>query len=356
MEGARNRAGTSGLSVANGSAAHVPATTLDDDAWDDFLSFIEERRAHHPAPNREHYSSGITNNLAGASMKSILHRLLLTVAALAAAAWMTGNVTAAVAAQRVTAPAAAESKSPPVALITGSDRGIGFALVQELASRGWRVIATCRDPGHGEALKTFAATNARVTIEPLDVADNAAIEALAARYRDQPIDALINNAGIGGGLGNAGLGSLSPEEFAQVLRVNTYAPLKISAAFLEQVAASRQKKIVALTSGLGSVFQAPQFKGTTDYSISKAGLNMAMRILQSEVRARGVLVGLVTPGPVDTDMQRAFRATAAQAGNPISAPTLTAAESARSLADYIETLGPEKAGRFYSYNGQEIPW
>lgn len=289
-------------------------------------------------------------------MKSILHRRSLAVLALAAATWLAGSMTAADAAQKAAAPSAAESKSPPVALITGSDRGIGFALVQELASRDWRVIATCRDPGHAEALKTFAAANARVTIEPLDVADNAAIEALSARYRAQPIDALINNAGIAGSLGNVSPGSSSPEEFAQVLRVNTYAPLKISAAFLEQVAASKQKKIVAITSGLGSLFQAPQFKGTTDYSISKAGLNMAMRLLQSQVRERGVLVGLVTPGPVDTDMQRAYRAAAAQAGHPISAATLSPAESARTLADYIETLGPEKAGRFYSYNGQEIPW
>jgi short-subunit dehydrogenase len=83
---------------------------------------------------------------------------------------------------------------------------------------------------------------------------------------------------------------------------------------------------------------------------------MAMRILQSEVHERGVLVGLVTPGPVDTDMQRAYRAAAAHSGKPLTTPTLTPAESARSLVDYIETLGPEKSGRFYSYTGQEVPW
>lgn len=122
------------------------------------------------------------------------------------------------------------------------------------------------------------------------------------------------------------------------------------------MAASKQKKIIAITSRLGSIFQASQFKGTTYYSISKAGLNMAMRILQSETHDRGVLIGLVTPGPVDTDMQRAYRAAAAQSGKPLTAPTITPAESARSLADYIETLGDEKSGRFYTYNGLEVPW
>jgi NAD(P)-dependent dehydrogenase (short-subunit alcohol dehydrogenase family) len=248
------------------------------------------------------------------------------------------------------------STSPPLALITGSDRGIGFALVQELETRGWRVVATCRDPGHADALHTFAAAHPRVTIEPLDVADNAAIEALSARYRGQPIDLLVNNAAIAPSLGSSGFGSLSPDEFAQVMRVNTYAPLKISLAFLDQVAASRQKKIVSISSGMGSLLQAPQYSGTAYYSISKAGLNMAMRILETEVRGRGVLVGLVVPGPVDTDMSRAYRAAAAQSGKPIATPVLSPAESARTLADYIETLGPEKSGRYYSYNGQEMPW
>jgi NAD(P)-dependent dehydrogenase (short-subunit alcohol dehydrogenase family) len=250
----------------------------------------------------------------------------------------------------------ASSKSAPVALITGSDRGIGFALVQELETRGWRVVATCRDPEHADALKMFAAAHPRVAIEPLDVTDNAAIEALSARYRAQPIDVLINNAGIAPNLGTPGFGSLSPEDFAQAMRVNTYAPLKISVAFLDQVAASRQKKIVSISSGMGSLLQAPQFKGTTYYSISKAGLNMAMRLLEAEAHGRGVLVGLVVPGPVDTDMSRAYRAAAAQSGNPITTPRLSPAESARTLADYIEALGPERSGRFYNYNGQELPW
>jgi short-subunit dehydrogenase len=83
---------------------------------------------------------------------------------------------------------------------------------------------------------------------------------------------------------------------------------------------------------------------------------MAMRLLQNEVRDRSIIVGIVSPGPVDTDMQRAYRDAAAQVGTPITTPQLTPVDSARSLVTYIETLGPEKAGRFYSYSGQEIPW
>lgn len=295
-------------------------------------------------------------------MKPLVHRASPAALLAVAGCWVCGAGAAGAVALH-TGSSGVDPKAPPVALVTGSDRGIGFALVQELATRGWRVVATCRNPGGAEALKSLAAAHPGVTIEALDVTDNTAIEALAAKYRSQPIDALINNAGIADNLvgmgkhpGGAGLGSLSPEEFAQVLRVNTYAPLKISAAFLEQVAASRQKKIVAITSGLGSLFYAAHLEGVTYYSISKAGLNMAMRILQGEVHERGVVVGLVAPGAVDTDMQRAYRAAAAQSGKPVTTPTLTPAESARSLVDYIETLGPEKSGRFYTSSGYEVPW
>jgi NAD(P)-dependent dehydrogenase (short-subunit alcohol dehydrogenase family) len=250
-----------------------------------------------------------------------------------------------------TAPAA----GPPVALITGSDRGIGLALTEELAARGWRVVATCRDPAHAQALQEFASHQPLVTIEPLDVTDTAAIEALAAKYHGKPIDALINNAGVGI-VGFPHAGELDPGEFQRVMLVNTYAPLRVAGAFLEQVAASRQRKIIAITSGLGSLWQAPQSRLSYFYNISKAGLNMAMRLLQNEVRDRGILVGIVSPGPVNTDMQRRYRDAAVQAGTPITVTALSPEESARALVTYIETLGPEKAGRFYSYNGQEIPW
>jgi NAD(P)-dependent dehydrogenase (short-subunit alcohol dehydrogenase family) len=246
---------------------------------------------------------------------------------------------------------------PPVALITGSDRGIGFALTQELSARGWKVIATCRDPAHAQPLREYAAAHPLVVLEALDVADNAAIDALASRYRGQPIDALVNNAGITGDFAAQRLNALDADAFQQVLRVNVYAPLRMARTFLEQVSASRQKKIIAISSGSGSLFQAPQLPDSYYYNISKAALNMGMRLLQNDVRGRGVLVGIVSPGPVDTDMQKAYRANAVQAGKPISMPAVAPADSARALANYIEGLGTDKAGRFWSaYTGQELPW
>ena len=255
-------------------------------------------------------------------------------------------------------PARIDSKNAaPVVLITGSDRGIGFALTQEFAARGWKVVATCRDPSHASELQAFAVINHAVTVETLDVSDDAAIDMLATKYRGRAIDVLVNNAGVFGGLSGQQLGTLDAIGFEQAMRVNSYAPLRISQAFLDNLAAGRQKKIIAITSGLGSLWQAQQAHGNYYYAMSKSALNMAMRILQNDVRSRGIIVGIVTPGPVETDMQREYRAAAAQANTPITTTTaLAPAESARALVTYIETLSVEKAGRFYSYNGQEVPW
>ncbi len=254
-------------------------------------------------------------------------------------------------------PTLAHAAETPVALITGSDRGIGFALTQELVARGWQVIATCRDPARAQALHDYASAHPLVVVETLDVTDNAAIDALTGKYRGRAIDALINNAGITGDFAVQRLNALEPDPFQQILRINAYAPLRLASAFLEQVSASRQKKIIAISSGAGSLFSAPQAPDSYYYGMSKAALNMGMRLLQNDVRGRGVLVGIVSPGPVDTDMQKAYRANAAQLGKPVTLPAITPADSARGLANYIEGLGADKAGRFWSaYTGQEVPW
>src|SRR5262245_5106715 len=91
--------------------------------------------------------------------------------------------------------AAGSPANPGTALVTGSDRGIGFALVQEFESRGWQVIATARDPAKSTDLNAFAKEHPRVTVEKLDVTDTVGIDALAVKLKSHPIDALVNNAG-----------------------------------------------------------------------------------------------------------------------------------------------------------------
>jgi NAD(P)-dependent dehydrogenase (short-subunit alcohol dehydrogenase family) len=262
-------------------------------------------------------------------------------------------------------PLSAGAATESVALVTGSNRGIGLALVQELAVNGWKVIATCRDPSDADELRKVSSQYPKVIIERLDVADNAGIDALATKYRGQPIDLLINNAGIVGTYELETLRNFDAKTFEQVLRINAYAPMRISSAFLSNVEASRQKKIVAITSMLGSIglaqqsgeqarkSNAPPPARPTDtyfYRMSKAALNMGMRVMQNELRTKGISVGILSPGIVATD------ARSGRDSGPPPPNLLTPAQSAKALMKLIGELNPQNAGRYLEYTNEELPW
>ena len=263
------------------------------------------------------------------------------------------------AADRPTMPELAPN--PGTALLTGSDRGIGLALTREFASRGWRVIATCRDPTKATELTNFAHDNPADRGAKPDVSDDAAIDALVTKLKGQPIDALVNNAGVTGSVEGQTLAKLDPEAFGRVLRVNSYAPLRVSAAFLELVAASKQRKIIGMSSGYGSLSSIEEttargYPNAYFYAMSKAALNMGLREFAFEVAPRQVITVLLSPGAVDTDMQRDLREQMAKIGKPITSPMLTPAESAHSLVLTIEQLKPEQNGKFLARDGTVIPW
>jgi NAD(P)-dependent dehydrogenase (short-subunit alcohol dehydrogenase family) len=259
---------------------------------------------------------------------------------------------------------AAETTSAPnpgTALITGSDRGIGLALTREFISRGWQVIATCRDPSRATELITLAKDHPGVSIERLDVTDHAAIDALVAKLKGRPIDALVNNAGVSGSFDGLSPAGLEPDEFARVLRVNSYAPLRLSSAFLDLVTASKQRKIIGISSGYGSIASVPDvissgYPAAYAYAMSKAALNMGLRMFALETANRQVTTVLLSPGAVDTDMQRSLREHMTRIGKPIATPALTPEASAHAMVVTIEGLRPEQNGKFLSREGSEIPW
>ncbi len=247
--------------------------------------------------------------------------------------------------------AGAATAGPPVALVTGANRGIGLALVAVLADKGWQVLATCRDPEHADELKALAARHSGVTIDRLDVTDIAALDALASRYRGRPIDVLINNAGILGDPDGQQLGRFDQKTFEDVMRVNAYAPLRVAQAFLDSVAASRQKKIVTLTSRAGSIAVVDEANDNYFYRMSKSASNMSMRLLQNDVRSRGILVALISPGPVDTQMNREWRR-----GTPPPPSLQSPQQSATAVVKLIEQLSPEQARHAINYDGEPLPW
>jgi NAD(P)-dependent dehydrogenase (short-subunit alcohol dehydrogenase family) len=218
-------------------------------------------------------------------------------------------------------------------LITGSNRGIGLALANAYAVAGWHVIASCRDPEHASELKALAAKRPNVAIETLDVVSKPSLDALAAKYRGQPIDVLINNAGIAGAYEGQLPGHFDEAVFQEVMRVNALAPLWVSSTFLENVKARHQRKIIAISSARGSVAKPFLDHRSYFYDMSKGALNLAMRKFQSDVVDTGILIGVFTPGPVDTDLNRDARS-----GLPAGLALVTPAESAAALLALIDHL------------------
>ncbi len=234
----------------------------------------------------------------------------------------------------------------PTVLITGSNRGLGLEFARQYAARGWKVIATCRKPGKADQLKVLAKEYPQtLVIERLDVADFDQVDALAKKYAERPIDVLLNNAGITGGMENQIFGQMDFDVFQMVLRVNTIAPLKISEAFYKNVKASRDKKIIAVSSSQGSIGFIKQPR-LYFYRASKAALNMEMKNLALQLKRRGIAVGLVNPGPTDTDMM---------AGLPkkmLRSPVQAVSDMMRN----IDGLSVETTGSFMQYDGTILPW
>jgi NAD(P)-dependent dehydrogenase (short-subunit alcohol dehydrogenase family) len=115
----------------------------------------------------------------------------------------------------------------PTALITGCNRGIGLEFVRQYAADGWSVRATCRNP---RGAKELAAIAGDVKVHGLDVADDYQVAALAKSLADEPIDLLINNAGVGGPEDE--FGKTPANDWLEVLRVNTIAPLHVAEQFI----------------------------------------------------------------------------------------------------------------------------
>lgn len=235
------------------------------------------------------------------------------------------------------------SRSPTV-LVTGSNRGIGLAFARHYAAASWTVIATCRHPEAADGLNALAAEYPKVLIEKLDVLDHGMIDGLADKYRDTPIDVLLNNAGISGGYENQIFGDINFETFDKVMATNVVGPLKMAEAFIGHVAASDQKKIISISSMPSSIALAAPGRLYFDHS-SKTALNMVMRSLSRDVADRGIIIGLVAPGLVDTDLTRG-----------LDFPKISPQESVSSLVKIIDEFTLEMSGTLIQHNGETLPW
>lgn len=226
----------------------------------------------------------------------------------------------------------------PTVLITGANRGLGLEYARQYANVGWRVIATCRNPENAMELTSL---EGEVEIHALDIGDPGQILSLAKNLRQDAIDLLLNNAGIFDRHPSK-LVDIEYKAWEKFMHINVMSPLMVCASFCDHVAASNMKKIAIMSSKMGSIDDNSS-GGSYVYRSTKAALNAVMKSLSVDLYPRGISVAILHPGWVRTDM-----------GGPNG--LIDAPESVHGLRHVIAGLNLKNSGRFYNYDGSEIPW
>ncbi len=226
----------------------------------------------------------------------------------------------------------------PSILITGANRGIGLELATQYSAQGWRVHATCREPMFADALK---AVTGDVKLHRLDIEMPIQIHELAKGLAGEPIDLLINNAGITANT-KTSLGDMDYALWEHMLRVNVMGPMRVAEAFLPNVAASQRRIMLFLSSRAGSISDNLS-GGRYLYRSSKAALNMVVKSLAIDLIPKRIICTAVHPGWARTDMGTAAAPIAVEA-------------SVSALRQLVDRLEPHHNGRFLNYDGQELRW
>ena len=184
----------------------------------------------------------------------------------------------------------------------------------------------------------------------MDIGNHEQIAAAAKSLQNIPIDLLINNAGIADGYGRGvyemkedpDIRNYDFDFWEEMMRINTLAPAKLIGAFLENISAGKLKIIANLSSGLGSITNLA-WAGKYGYCASKAGLNMVSKGLAEWLRPENIIVISLSPGWTRTDMG------GSEATNSVE-------ESVSGMRRVITGLNLADSGRFWNFDGEELPW
>lgn len=238
-------------------------------------------------------------------------------------------------------------------LITGANSGIGLEFARQYAEKGWTVIATHRHSDTPKSLAELSGKFKTVRVERMDVQKPEDVHALAEKMKGQPIDVLINNAGIfslGDWLDRADnrqhFGTLDWASFDQFMEINVRGPILVTESFIENVRTGTQKKVISITSTIGTISTPEVATNAFWYGTSKAALNKATVTLAAVLKKEGIIVLPLHPGSVRVEKQ-------ASANEPgmIETP-----DSVRGMIRTIDGLTLKDTGKFTNYDGKPLPW
>jgi NAD(P)-dependent dehydrogenase (short-subunit alcohol dehydrogenase family) len=224
-------------------------------------------------------------------------------------------------------------------VIVGASRGIGLELTKQHAEAGDRVFALCRTPDKADALKALAASSGgKVSVHTADVADDASMRSGAASTGGERIDQLYIVAGVTGTM-EPELESADWAAFDDALNIMVKGPLRALQAFLPQLSAG--SKVINFSSQIAA--STWPYGGFYAYAAAKAGLNRMMRSIAADLKDRGIIIALIHPGYVQTDM-----------GGPNA--EISPQESASGIRKVASEWTLEESGDFKKWNGETHAW
>tara|TARA_Y100001970_G_C14219699_1_gene851890 strand:+ start:101 stop:766 length:666 start_codon:yes stop_codon:yes gene_type:complete len=217
-------------------------------------------------------------------------------------------------------------------LITGSNRGIGLELCNQIIKRGDEVIATCR-----KASKELINLGVRIE-ESIDISCEDSIINLNKKLSGINLDCLIHNAGI---YEFNSFEDLDKESVLRQFEVNALSPILMTKFLMPLL--KRSSKIAFITSRMGSI--GDNSSGSSyGYRMSKVALTMAAKSLSIDLLKKEIYVAILHPGLVNTRMTSFTRF------------GITTEESAIGILKRIDSLNKKNSGTFWHSNGEVLPW
>jgi NAD(P)-dependent dehydrogenase (short-subunit alcohol dehydrogenase family) len=198
-----------------------------------------------------------------------------------------------------------------IALITGANKGIGFATAQSLGARGWTVLAGARDEALGaKAEQELTGAGADTRFVRLDVTDEQSVAAAAAWIEAEysTLDVLINNAGIARGDGTGKPSETTLATLRTVYETNVFGLVAVTNAMLPLLRRAPAARIVNVSSEVGSIASMTDPDGpmagmaSIPYPSSKTAVNMITAMYAKELRDTPIKVNAANPGYCATDL------------------------------------------------------
>jgi NAD(P)-dependent dehydrogenase (short-subunit alcohol dehydrogenase family) len=233
-----------------------------------------------------------------------------------------------------------------IAFVTGADRGLGVALCAGLLERGWHVYAGQYMPDWPELASLAEQHPDSLQIVPLDVSSTPSVQtaARAVEVDVDHVDLLINNAGIGGGRGEL-RDEIDEQSMHRAYDVNAIGPIRVVDAFLPLTDAG-MRRLAFVSSEAGSIARCHR-QGHLGYCMSKAALNMAVKIMFNRLHPEGYTFRLYHPGWMRTYMSGRK--------NP-DADMEPEGAAAKALPFFLEDRQDEDHLLMIDYQGQVWPW